>query len=280
MPAPLTVALDDDRMLACCQWGPADGEPLFLLHGTPGSRFLRHPDEVYQRAAARVITYDRPGYGGSTRLPGRQVSHAAADVVSIADQLGLDQFAVCGISGGGPHALAVATCHPDRVRRCATVVSLAPYGVPGLDFFAGMSAADREEWTWAQQGDQAVAEHVVPGLTSWLDTLDTEQPPDGMTEWVRRMLVQAFREAFASGPGGCVDDYRCFLQPWGFDIAEVAAPTRIMVAREDETSLAHGQWLASHVPGAQVVTVPGGHLGPRDREEELLIAWLSSRVGL
>jgi pimeloyl-ACP methyl ester carboxylesterase len=277
MPGPVTVPLEDGRVLACCQWGPAEGEPLFVLHGSPGSRFLRHPEEVYQRAGARVITYDRPGYGRSTRLPGRRVSHAAADVVSIADHLGLGQFSVCGISGGGPHALAVAACHPDRVRRCATVVSLGPYGVPGVDFFAGMPAADREEWAWAQQGEQALAEHAVPGLMSWIDTLDSEQPPEGMTEWVRRMLVEAFREALAPGPGGYVDDYRCFLQPWGFDVAGLAVPTRIMVAREDKTPRVHGQWLASHIPSAQLVTVAGGHLGPRDQEEELLITWLTSR---
>jgi pimeloyl-ACP methyl ester carboxylesterase len=277
MPASVTVALDDGRVLSYCQWGLPEGEPLFMLHGSPGSRFLRHHEEVYQRAGARVITYDRPGYGGSTRLPGRQVSHAAADVVSIADRLGLGQFAVCGISGGGPHALAVAACHRDRVRRCATVVSLGPYAVPGLDFFAGMSAEDRHEFAWAEQGEQALVEHVVPGLMSWIDTLDTEKPPEGMTDWVRRMLLQAFREALAPGPGGFVDDFRTFLQPWGFDIAEVAAPTRIMVASEDETSLAHGRWLARHIPGAQLVIAPGGHLGPRDKEEELLIAWLASR---
>jgi pimeloyl-ACP methyl ester carboxylesterase len=248
MPASVTVDLDDGRVLSCCQWGPAEGVPLFVLHGSPGSRFLRHPEEVYQRAGARVITYDRPGYGGSARLPGRQVSHAAGNVVSIADQFGLGQFGVCGISGGGPHALAVAACHPDRVRRCATVVSLAPYGVVGLDFFAGMSAEDRQEWAWAKQGEQALAEHVVPGLMSWLDTLDTGQPPEGMTDWGRRMLVQAFREALAPGPGGFADDYRSFLQPWGFDVAEVGAPTRIMVASQDETSLAHGQWLTRKHP--------------------------------
>jgi pimeloyl-ACP methyl ester carboxylesterase len=274
----VTVALDDDRVLACCQWGPSEGEPLFVLHGSPGGRFLRHPEDVYRRAGARVITYDRPGYGGSTRLPRRQVSHAAADVVSIADQLGLGQFAVCGISDGGPHALAVAARHPDRVRRCATVVSLGPYGVPGLDFLADMPSADREEWAWAQQGEQALVEHVVPGLMSWLSTLDTGRPPEGMSEWVRHMLVQAFREALAPGPGGFVDDYRCFLQPWGFDVAEVVTPTRIMVAREDEASVAHGRWLASHIPDAQLVIVPGGHLGPRDKEEELLIAWLATEA--
>ena len=157
------------------------------------------------------------------------------------------------------------------------MVSVGPYGVPGLDFFAG-SILDRQEVAWVQQGEQAVVEHMVPDLMSWIDTFNTGEPPEGMTDWVHRMLVQTLQEALAPGPGGVVDDYRSWVQPWGFDIADVAAPTRIMIASEDETvPAAHGQWLADHIPGAQTVTVPGGHFGPRDKEEEQLIAWLASR---
>jgi pimeloyl-ACP methyl ester carboxylesterase len=79
---------------------------------------------------------------------------SAEKIAAAIDQLGLGQFGVCGISGGGPHALAVAACHSDRVRRCVTVVSLAPYGMAGLDFFAGMSAEDRQEWAWVEQANR------------------------------------------------------------------------------------------------------------------------------
>jgi pimeloyl-ACP methyl ester carboxylesterase len=74
--------------------------------GSPGSRFGRHYDESeYSRAGARVITYDRPGYGGSDRDPGRRVVSCVGDVASIADALGIERFAVTGGSGGGPMRL-------------------------------------------------------------------------------------------------------------------------------------------------------------------------------
>ena len=270
----------DGRVLSCCLWGPADGHPLFVLHGSPGSRFLRHPDEVYQRAGARVITYDRPGYGGSTRLPGRRVSHAAADVLAIADQLGLTGFSVCGISCGGPHALAVAALAPERVRRCATVVGLGPAGAEGLDFFAGMAEDERRVWEWVRQGEQAVVDHVLPEFMSLVEGLESGEAAEGLSEWTRHMLAQTFREAFTKGPGGYIDDCLSLLQPWGFEVADVRAPTRIMMASDDEAvPPAHGQWLARHVPGAELIVVPGGHLGPHDEEEERVIAWLSHDDG-
>src|SRR6201995_1799049 len=87
----------DGRTLAYCEWGDPRGAPVFSLHGTPGSRLTRHPDEeVYRRAGVRAITYDRAGYGLSSRLPGRSIAHAAADVATIADALEIERFAVTG----------------------------------------------------------------------------------------------------------------------------------------------------------------------------------------
>lgn len=79
----------------------------------------------------RLISFDRPGYGGSERLPGRRVADVAADVAAIADAMGLDTFAVVGRSGGGPHSLACAALLPDRVTRVAVLVGLAPRDAQG-----------------------------------------------------------------------------------------------------------------------------------------------------
>lgn len=76
------------------------------------------------RLGVRLITFDRPGYGDSDRLPGRPVAHAAADVETIADALDLAEFAVVGRSGGAPHALACAALLPHRIARAAALVSL------------------------------------------------------------------------------------------------------------------------------------------------------------
>src|ERR1044072_4160236 len=104
-----TVAAADGRKLTIAEWGDPDGFPGFSLHGTPGSRFAGQADaSAYADVGARVIMYDRPGYGGSDRVPGRRVVDSVADVSAIADSLGIERFAVSGVSWGGPHSLGVA----------------------------------------------------------------------------------------------------------------------------------------------------------------------------
>src|SRR6516165_2603800 len=113
----------DGRAIAFAEWGDPAGFPVFGLHGTPNSRLARHWDEsVFVEAGARLITYDRPGYGGSDRHAGRRVVDCVGDVVAIADALGLERFSVTGTSGGGPHALAVAASVPERIRRAGCTV--------------------------------------------------------------------------------------------------------------------------------------------------------------
>jgi len=262
----------DGRDLCFCEWGPEDGNPVFLLHGSPGSRYLHHVGGEYERNQVRAITYDRPGYGQSNRLPGRTMTHTADDVDAIADQLGLAQFAVVGVSAGGPHALAAAAGLPERVSRCATIVGTGPSDAPDLDMFAGMSEEDIAAWRCALEGESCPTGQFYLDLLDWAASLaDNEDIP----EPDRAMLVEAYREGLIT-PYGVADDLAAALQPWAFDLADVRCQTRVMIARED-TSVppAHGRWLAAHLPNAQEVWVDGGHLGPRDEPEEQLLAWLA-----
>src|ERR1700730_174587 len=97
-----TTTASDGRTLMFAEWGDLDGKPIFALHGTPGSRLSRHPNEELIRfTGSRLITYDRAGYGGSERPPGRRVVDCVGDVAAIADTLGIDRFAIWGGSGGG-----------------------------------------------------------------------------------------------------------------------------------------------------------------------------------
>lgn len=268
----LSMATADGRELSFCEWGPPDGAPVFVLHGTPGSRYLRHVGGEYERQSVRAITYDRPGYGRSTRLPGRTVAQSAADIATIADHLGLRRFAVVGISGGGPSALAAAAAMPERVIRCATIVGAGPHDAADLDVFAGMSDQAIEGWACAKQGESCLAGESYRETLQWAEALaDVEELP----ERTRGMLVEAFREALRT-PYGVVDDCASQLQPWGFDLAGVVCRTKVMIARED-TSVppAHGDWLVAHLPNAVAVVVDGGHLGPRDEPEEELLGWLA-----
>lgn len=265
------VTTSDGRELGVCHWGDPQGAALFWLHGTPGSRLLRHPGPGYQERRLHVVTYDRPGYGLSTRHKGRTVADAASDVAAIADSLGWSQFAVAGVSGGAPHALATAALLNDRVTRCATIVGSAPVNAEGLDFFAGMDDERRAAYEHAFEGEDALVEeyHEV------VDWLQAGMPDVAIPEDLVVVLRSAFGEALRPGPGGYVDDATCLAWDWGFSLADIRVPTRLMFAREDTSvPLAHVHWLQDHIAGAEVVWVDNGHFGPRDQDEMRLLTWL------
>ena len=269
-----TVAAADGRTLAIAECGDPDAFPVFLLHGTPGSRFAGQGDgSVYADTGARVITYDRPGYGGSDRFRGRRVVDCVADVAAIADSLGIERFGVTGGSWGGPHSLAVAARLPERVTRAACVAGVAPFDMPGFDWFAGMDAVNIEEIRWALEGDDVLARELERMTTAWLKRLADDPSKAGEVEFseadravmanperqemVRRMLNEAFRQ----GVWGYVDDALCLIQPWGFDVAEIRVPTRIAYGLTDVlVPRQHGEWLAHNVPNTEVVIdEEGGH---------------------
>jgi pimeloyl-ACP methyl ester carboxylesterase len=287
-----TVAAADGRTLAIAQCGDPDAFPVFLLHGTPGSRFAGQGDaSVYADAGARVITYDRPGYGGSDRFRGRRVVDCVADVAAIADSLGIERFGVTGGSWGGPHSLAVAARLPERVTRAACVVGVAPFGMPGFDWFAGMDAVNIEEIGWALEGEDVLARELERMTTAWLKRLADDPSKAGEVEFseadravmanperqqmVRRMLNEAFRQ----GVWGYVDDALCLIQPWGFDVAEIRVPTRIDYGLTDVlVPHQHGEWLAHNVPNAEVVIdEQGGHFSAPDVVTERF-GWLVQPV--
>jgi pimeloyl-ACP methyl ester carboxylesterase len=144
---PGVITTPDGRDVAYEQNGDPDGAPVFVLHGTAGCRLSgRHPDPSRVRdAGLLVVTYDRPGYGRSTRDRGRSLTDCVSDVEAIADELGLGRFAVMGGSGGGPHALAVGARLPARVTRVLCNVGVAPYDAEGLDWAAGMDPGNVRE---------------------------------------------------------------------------------------------------------------------------------------
>ena len=141
------VPTADGRMLAVEDAGDHDGRPVMVHVGTPGGRRLFGPRTLAdaERRQLRLISYDRPGYGGSTPQPGRSMADCASDVRVICEALGIDSLAMWGASGGGPHVLACAALLPDLVPAVASLASPASYDVEGLDWLAGFSPAAVDE---------------------------------------------------------------------------------------------------------------------------------------
>jgi pimeloyl-ACP methyl ester carboxylesterase len=271
------VAAADGRSLTIAEWGDPDGFPVFFLHGTPGSRFVGQANEsVYASVGAHVITYDRPGYGGSDRFRGRRVVDSVADVSAIADSLGIERFAVSGGSWGGPHSLAVAARLPGRVTRAACRAGVAPFDMRGFDWFADMDAVNIEELGWALEGEDVLAREIERTAAGMLKRV-ADDPSKVISDKVelseadRAVMADPERhdairkginEAFRHGVWGYVDDILCLIQPWGFDVAEIRVPTRILYGLTDVlVPRQHGEWLGDNVPNAEVVIdEQGGHM--------------------
>jgi pimeloyl-ACP methyl ester carboxylesterase len=268
-----SIELPDGRRLAYTERGPRDGRPVVFHHGTPGSRVARHPDPtLYERLGVRVVTFDRPGYGGSDRLEGRDVWSVSGDVSALAERLGFERFAVMGVSGGGPHALACAALLPGRISRAAVLVTPAPYE-PGFDFLAGMTQSNIDEFSAALSGPEAIAAYLAPSIEALktapeqvLDQLAAELPaPDRETmarPEVRELLVASWQEATRQGDAGWLDDDLAFTRPWGFELAAVRTEVRLWHGALDALApQAHGRRVADALPNGSLELVDGkGHL--------------------
>lgn len=284
----------DGRSLMFAEWGDPQGLPIFNLHGTPNCRLNRHPNrELVRSTGVRVITYDRPGYGGSDRQRGRAVGDCGADVAAIADALGLDRFAVSGTSGGGPHALAVAALLGERVTRAACVVGVAPYQVLGEGWFVGMDPENVKEFGWALESEARLAVELarlderrrqrVLGDPSKI-LAEFELPPSDRAVLAREDFLEVRREStFEStrnGVGGWVDDDIAFMRPWGFAPASIAVPTLVWYGTADVmVPPGHGEWLARAIPGAVVRLDQLGHMGDPDADLVERFAWLCGAAG-
>jgi len=281
-----TLETPDGRTLAYATWGDPDGFPILSLHGTPGCRFNRWPnEEVYERLGVHVVTHDRAGYGRSDRHPGRSVADEAADVAALADELGLDRFGVTGGSGGGPHVLACAALLTKRVVRAVCFVGVAPFGPPGLtedEWFAGMDEENVREERKALEGEEALTpyledqqrqseERVAVDPSSLLDDFDLSESDRAQLARpeVRQVITESTAEQAVNGVGGWVDDDLAFLKPWGFDVGAVSVPVLIRYGLTDVlVPPAHGEWLAANVPGCIVeVETSAGHLGENPEEQ-------------
>lgn len=276
------------RKLAVEESGHSDGVPILLMHGTPGSRTGPKPRSiVLYRMGIRLITYDRPGYGGSDRHKGRTVFDAAEDVKAIADHLGLDRFAVVGRSGGGPHALACAASKElaHRITRVVVLVTLAPPDSAGLDWYQGMGASNLEEHSFDPSAlTEALTERARNTLRDPQSLLDHLGPD--LTPADRRVvddvaiggqIKASYAEAVRPGADGWIDDDLAIRSHWGFDPASITVPVRLWHGAKDAFSpSSHAQWLAKQMPDATaLVQEDAGHFSAVEILPTML-RWLAS----
>jgi pimeloyl-ACP methyl ester carboxylesterase len=269
-----TIPVGNGRELCVELAGEPHGKPILVHTGTPNSRHLYGGWIAdAEKKGIRLISYDRPGYGGSTAHPAHTVASGAQDVRVIAEALGHDRLGIWGISGGGPYALGCAALLPDMAVAVAAVASLAPYGIEGFDYFDGMGElnaegvklffSDREAARRQHREDwgEAVAatpEQLAEVLQSLLSPVDAEALTGELAQW----LADSTRDGLAAGDQGWWDDGASHLTSWGFDLHDIRVPVKIWHGRQDRmVPVQHGQWLAANIPGAEAdISDRDGHL--------------------
>jgi pimeloyl-ACP methyl ester carboxylesterase len=256
------LELADGRTVGYATWGDPEGTPVFIGHGTPGSRLDRYPGlddpEWVRRRRVRFIGVDRPGYGYSDPWPEASLLDCAGDFVRVADDLGLERFAALGVSGGAPYVIALGALAPERVGRVAVVC--------GVD--VGMDEEDTPEGLAADLGEEARMLREDPdewyaGFVAEVTEVDRrvlERPE------VRAIATEMFQEAVRQGAVGWVDDVVRLGRAWPFRLDEVVAEVGFHHG-EDDTNVPprHAKELAESIPGSRLRLYPGeGHISILD----------------
>ena len=286
------ISTEDGRELRISEAGQPDGVPILVHHGTPGSRLLNPAwVEDAKSRGIRLISYERPGYGGSMPQSGRNVASVDEDVAAIAKHLDLDRLSVWGVSGGGPHALACAALLPDLVVAAAALASPAPYLANGLDWFAGMGEDNIDEFSAALEGQDVLGQYIeaqAPGLLNAdpktlvqaLHSLLCPIDVAVLTENFADFLLSSIREGIKERRDGWVDDDIAFTMPWGFELSQIRIPVMLMHGAQDQmVPFSHGKWLASRITNVDArLLADDGHLSLSARRIPDVHVWLLGKM--
>lgn len=269
LPLARTIALPDSRLLCYDDVGSLGGLPVIFFHGMPGSRRywqITGPGDPASEKNVRLISPDRPGIGRSSPAPHRSVRSTAADVLALADQLGLERFSLVGFSGGCTYALAVAAAQPERVMGAALVSPVADLAVPGhlsgldpltrkgLSFIAGLRP-NRIRLPDGLDKGRALAAAVgrVWSLLPSADRRALSRPH------VKLAAARMLEEAARRGLEGVRLDAEVLMRPWEFSLDEVRVPVQVHAGTADPWStpeMVH--WLRLGLADCRVRWYPGG----------------------
>jgi pimeloyl-ACP methyl ester carboxylesterase len=283
-----SVTLPDGRELAYEEYGDPDGDPVLSFHGGLSSRLDAAP--AHQAAldlGVRLLSPDRPGIGRSTFLPGRRLLDWPADVGALTDALGIDRFAVMGWSCGGPYAAVCGARMSDRITAVGLLSSAVPFELVGTT--KGLARDDRILLFLVRRAPRLAATllRVTIGEASemrlYREIRRSFPAVDRAALAERGSIVDAVafvKESMRQGAEGCLQDYRVFGSPWGFDLSEVTVPVQIWEGEEDDSGPPeYRELLLRHLPQAQLSLVPGeGHLSLLQHQARAILSHLTSQV--
>ena len=278
------VRTADGRRVVFHVAGPETGPTVFFHPGTPGSPYLYvGMIEACVERGLRIVSIARPGYSGSTRLPGRTYADSSTDTAVVADALGAERFYVTGHSGGGPPALADAAQLGDRVRAAAVASMLAPRVAMGPDWWIDLEDANGDEMRAVQAGELTLRRLLKPWAEEMRD-VTSGRAITGHADF-GRFYSSVDRACFVGdfldfqlesywrihkGIDGWIDDDFALFGDWGFELSQIEVPVFVWQGHRDNiVPAAHADWLMESVPGVE----------RRPRPEEGHVSLIAKRYG-
>ena len=279
-----TLKLTDGRFLEYFDNGIASTSAIVFHHGTPAHASLWASWLDFAAShGVRALSYSRAGYGISDRNEGRTVHSNNDDIRELLDSFGIRDFVSIGWSGGGPHALATTSLTGSK--GAITLAGVGEYGATDLDFLAGMGPENEEEFGEALKGEAAISAWMEKNALSYKEVTENEIREalggligDADKKALEGPIADAYatsvRKGLAVSFDGWIDDDIAFIQPWGFNLADIKVPVLIWQGDQDlMVPHAHSYWLEKHIPGSQLNFVPGhGHISLiADYKSEIIV---------
>lgn len=260
------LRLADGRRLSYAEFGATGGRPVLYCHGLPAARLeARLAHKAACRLGIRIIAPDRPGFGRSDFQPQRTLADWPRDVAQLADALGLERFAVLGVSGGGPYAIA---CACRLARRLTTVGLVAPLGPVALPALGGaMKGPARFSFHLASHWPRLA--NLLYGVLLGrllqrrpllalllLQVAEPDRPVVQNTE-TKEILRRSIQEAFRQGGRGAVAELRLFASDWGLELGQITTAVHLWHGEQDRTvPVSMGRHLAATIPHCQAQFLP------------------------
>jgi len=285
------IAVGEDRQIGFAEFGNPQGRAVFWLHGTPGAR-RQIPTEARSFASRnniRLIGIDRPGIGSSTPHQYENVLGFTVDLRTIADTLGINRFAVIGLSGGGPYTLATAAAMPDRVVMAAVLGGVAPLiGEDGIS--SGLMELAKIVRPIIEVADTPIRwvagslmKVIAPFGSPALDLYARISPHGDRNLLSRPEFKAMFLDDLLNGSrkqlAAPFADIVVFARDWGFRLEDIKVPVRWWHGDADHiVPYAHGQHAVARIADAEMFTLPGeSHLAglgvPEDILTKILEVW-------